>query len=285
MSGYSDKWRHWSVGVMGGTSARPDWASLRVDASDVTPLYHQLKGQIREQSLRLAPETLIPSEKELMDISGVGRATIRRAISDLVQEGVLQTHRGRGTFTARPRIEASLSRPAGFTETMRKLGRSPSTQVVRLERVEAGTDIASHLGVAAGEGVYVIERLRLIDGEPCMIERTHMPERNAPGLIDHDLSSSLYELLSTEYGLVPVSGSESVVAVNADHHLASLLGVPIGSALLATVRVTTTTDGRPFEYTLRHARGDLLAFTVALDSGATLGHRASARPLISGAPG
>ena len=263
------------------TSAQPNWASLRVDTSDVTPLYHQLKGQIRDQSLRLEPETLIPSEKELMDISGVGRATVRRAISDLVQEGVLQTHQGRGTFTARPRIEASLSRLAGFTETMRKLGRSPSTKVLRLERIEAGTDVASHLGVAAGEGVYVIERLRLTDGEPCMVERTHMPERNAPDLLDHDLSSSLYDLLSSEYGLAPVTGSESVVAVNADHHLASLLGVPIASALLATVRMTTTRDGRPFEYTLRHARGDLLAFTVTLDSGATFGHRSSTRPPIS----
>ncbi len=54
---------------------------------------------------------MIPSEKELMELSDVGRATVRRAISDLAQEGFLQTHQGRGTFTARPHIEAALSRP------------------------------------------------------------------------------------------------------------------------------------------------------------------------------
>jgi DNA-binding GntR family transcriptional regulator len=54
---------------------------------------------------------MIPSETELVDLSGVGRATVRRAISDLAQEGFPQTHQGRATFTARPRIEAALSRP------------------------------------------------------------------------------------------------------------------------------------------------------------------------------
>jgi len=267
-----------AAGARGSEAA--NWESLRVDSSDVMPLYHQLKQQIREQARRLEPDTMIPSEKELMDLSGVGRATVRRAISDLVQEGFLQTHQGRGTLTARPRIEAALSRPAGFTETMTRLGRSPSTKVLLLERIEASPDVASHLGVDAGEGIYVIERLRLIDDEPCMVERTHMPERNAPGLIDQDLCCSLYELLASEYGIEPATGSETVVAVNADRHLASVLDVPLASALLATVRVTTTSTGVPFEYTLRHARGDLLAFTVALDSGATLEERSSADQLL-----
>jgi hypothetical protein len=67
--------------------AGADWQSLRVDSSDVMPLYHQLKPQIREQAKRLEPDTMSPSEKELMDLSGVGRATVRRAISDLAREG------------------------------------------------------------------------------------------------------------------------------------------------------------------------------------------------------
>ena len=162
---------------------------------------------------------------------------------------------------------------------MTRLGRSPSTRVLLLERIEAGPDVAAQLGVDAREGVFVIERLRLIDDEPCMVERTHMPERNAPGLIDQDLCCSLYDLLAREYKIEPATGTETVVAVNADRHLASVLGVPLSSALLATVRVTTTADGHPFEYTLRHARGDLLAFTVALDSGATLG--IAHRPTVS----
>ncbi len=279
ISGYSDELGEQMAGRSIGY-ATANWDSLRVDTAAITPLYHQLKEQIREQASRLQPGTLIPSEKELMDLSGVGRVTVRRAISDLVQEGVLETQQGRGTFTVRPRIEASLSRPAGFTETMTKLGRRPSTVVLNVERIEASPDVAQRLGVAVGDGVYVIERLRLIDDEPCMVERTHMPERNAPGLQGHDLGSSLYALLAEEYGLHPASGTETVVAVNADYHLAGLLGVPIASALLATVRVTRTDDGRPYEYTLRHARGDLLAFSVTLTSGTTLGHRSTADPLL-----
>jgi GntR family transcriptional regulator len=260
-----------------------DWGTdLRLDADDVVPLYHQLKERIRAQARRLEPGTLIPSEKELMQLGGVGRATVRKAISDLVQEGVLTTHQGRGTFTAPERIQTSLSRPAGFTETMERLGRRPQTRVLHAERRPALPEVAERLRIAPGDGVYVIERLRLIDGEPCMLERTHMAERLLPGLLGTDLSGSLYAAIAERYGLRPATGIESIVAVNADRHLAHLLGVPIASALLATVRVTETDDGRPLEYTLRHARGDLLAFTVALAAGSSLADRSSAAPLLAG---
>ncbi len=260
-----------------------DWSgALRLDATDVVPLYHQLKARLRSEARRLEPGTLIPSEKELMHLAGVGRATVRKAIADLVQEGVLATRQGRGTFTAPSRIETSLSRPVGFTEAMERLGRRPSTRVLTAERAEAQPDVAERLGLAAGDGVFVIDRLRLIDGEPCMIERTHMAERLLPGLLDVDLSGSLYLAISERYGLRPAAGSESIVAVNADRRLAHLLEVPIASALLATVRTTETDQGVPLEYTLRHARGDLLAFTVVLAAGSTLADRSAATPLLVG---
>ena len=232
-------------------------------------MYHQLKEQIRIAAARLEPGTLIPSEKELMAASGVGRATVRKAIADLVQEGVLSTQQGRGTFTAPRRIETVLERPAGFTETMQRLGRRATTRVLKAERVGAVPDIAAALGIASGDGVFVIERLRLIDDEPCMIERTHMAERLLPGLLEEDLSGSLYGVIASKYGRRPVSGTESIVAVNADRRLAQLLEVPIASALIATIRRTEAAPRVPLEYTLRHARGDLVSFRVTLSSGST----------------
>lgn len=253
---------------------------LRVDPDDVAPLYHQLKEQIRAEAERLEPGTLIPSEKELMAASGVGRATVRKAIADLVQEGVLSTQQGRGTFTARRRIETVLERPAGFTETMERLGRRATTRVLKAERIGANPDIAAALGIGRGEGVFVIERLRLIDDEPCMVERTHMPERLLPGLLECDLSGSLYGVLADRYGRRPVAGTESIVAVNADRHLAQLLDVPIASALIATIRRTDAAPRVPLEYTLRHARGDLVSFRVSLSSGSTFPDLTVPDPLL-----
>lgn len=253
---------------------------LRVDPGAVTPLYHQLKEQLRTAAARLEPGATIPSEKELMQVTGVGRATVRKAIADLVQEGVLYTQQGRGTFTAPRRIETSLERPAGFTETMRRLGRQPSTQVLKAELVRPSSDIAGPLRLDPDDRVYVIERLRLIDEQPCMLERTHMPERLLPDLLEQDLSGSLYELLAVRYQVQPATGTETIVAVNADRHLAQLLAVPIASALIATVRHTQTRANQPLEYTLRHARGDLLSFRVSLSAAATLSDIALPDPLL-----
>jgi GntR family transcriptional regulator len=243
---------------------------LRVDPAAVTPLYYQLKEQLRAVATRMEAGAAIPSEKELMQLTGVGRATVRKAVADLVQEGVLYTQQGRGTFTAPRRIETSLERPAGFTETMRRLGRRPSTQLLKAELAGASAFIAGPLRLEVGAPIYVIERLRLIDDEPCMVERTHMPVGLLPDLLQHDLTTSLYELLAATYQVQPATGTETIVAVNADRHLAQLLGVPIASALIATIRQTRTRADQPLEYTIRHARGDLLSFRVTLSAAATL---------------
>jgi GntR family transcriptional regulator len=272
--GHSDKW---SCRALSTTT----WeARLRVDPADVTPLYYQLKEQIRAAVQRLEPDTLIPSEKELMAATGVGRATVRKAIADLVQEGILSTQQGRGTFTARPRIEATLGRPAGFTETIERLGRRPSTRVLAAERIVAPADMATALGLAPGDGIYVIERLRLVDDEPLMVEKSHMPEQLLPALLDNDLTGSIYTLLADRYGRRPISGTETIAAVNADRHLAQLLGVPIASALIATVRRTEAAPSIPLEYTLRHARGDSVSFRVDLTGSSTFPDIAPPEPLF-----
>ena len=120
-----------------------------------------------------------------MQLAGVSRATARRAIADLAQEGLLVARQGRGTFTAPRRVEAVLGRrPAGFTEAMRRLGRTPSTRVLLAETVRADAGLADRLQVPEGAGVHLVERLRLVDGEPAMVERAHLPADLVPGLLD-----------------------------------------------------------------------------------------------------
>lgn len=237
---------------------------IRLDSNSYVPLYQQLKEQLQAVVRAVEPDVLVPSERELIDITGVGRATVRRAVSDLVQEGVLISRQGRGTFTAPHRVESRLERLAGFSETMLHLGRTPSTDVLEVARASASPHVARDLALQPDANVYVIERLRRIDGDPAMLERCHISTALVPDLDGHDLSGSLYEVLSQEYGVKPVGGVETVFAVNADTRVAKILDVPLGTALLATTRRTQTSNGVPIEYTTRHARGDLCSFRVGL---------------------
>lgn len=246
----------------------PDWLTLlTLEQSSFVPKYVQLADRLRNALQALPEGTTIPSEKELMDLTGVGRATARAAVTELVREGLLVAHRGRGTFKQRARLDTSLARPSGFSESMTALGRKPSSRVLSVSTLPANESIAGRLGVDVGTSLLCVERLRLIDDEPCMLERTHLIAGLVPGLAELDLTDSLYEILRVKYGLAPSRGTESILSLNADAHVAHILGIPIAAAVLATTRVTHTSSGSPVEYTLRHARGDLCSFTVSLDSG------------------
>jgi GntR family transcriptional regulator len=260
-----------------------DWASrVRLEPDSFLPLYHQLKERLRAVAGELEPGTLMPSEKQLMEHATVSRATARKAVSDLVQEGVLYSQQGKGTFVARPRVASSLERPVGFSETMLRLGRVPRTEVLSSSELPASSEVASRLGLAEAAPIFLVERLRYLDDEPCMVERIHVSARLVPGLLERDLGHSFYAILREGWGLAPADGVETIIAMNAEREMARLLGVPIATALLATARTTKTVQGTPLEYTLRHVRGDYCAFTVALNSESALEDASAADPLLIG---
>jgi GntR family transcriptional regulator len=261
-----------------------DWpARLAVDPKAPTPLYHQLRERLRAVAAACAADTLMPTEKALMGYAGVSRATARKAIADLVQEGLLVTRQGSGTYTAPVRVPTELGRrPAGFSETMVRLGRRPSSRVIEAQIVPATAGVAERLGIAEYAPVVELERLRLLDGEPCMLERAHLPAGLVPGLLARDLTGSLYEVLGSAYGLRPAAGSETIIAVNADAHLAQILNVPVAAALIATARTTRTDSDVGLEYTIRHARGDMCSFSVALSDTSVLADYSFADPLLTG---
>src|SRR5712691_3773729 len=108
------------------SSVQVSWPGLlRVSKDLPTPLYYQLRERIREAAEILGPGTRLPSEKEIVELSGVSRQTARKAISDLVHEGLLRSEQGRGTFTSTARVETRLEGPRGFTETIRATGHEP----------------------------------------------------------------------------------------------------------------------------------------------------------------
>ena len=242
------------------------WAQypLRLDPSMPVPLYRQLRDQLRSIVLDLDPGTWMPSESVLMEMARVSRATARKAVAELVNEGLLVSRQGTGTFVSEGKVTAELGRPLGFTESMRKVGRDPSTQVLATEELSANNHLSARLGVAVGALVYSARRVRQCGGQPCMLEESFLPTALVPGLLSHDLSGSLYEILRGAYGLIPTWGTESIGALNADERTSRPLRVRRGSALILTERLTSSQLGVPLEYTRRYARPDLVSFTVEL---------------------
>lgn len=170
-----------------------------VDKRSPIPAYFQLKNIIlqRIRSGEYPEGSLIPSERDLGASYGISRMTVRQALNQLVNEGVLNREKGRGTFVTRTKLEQR--NIMSFSDTVRLKGMVPSTRVLHLSKDEPAEDVRLLLELQPGEKVYVLRRLRLANATPVGIEEDYIPEKLCPGLDNHDLTSSLYSLFKEQY--------------------------------------------------------------------------------------
>lgn len=237
-----------------------------LDKSSPLPYYYQLRELIRDQILSGAwpPGSQLPTEAEMLQAFDVSRTTVRQALAELENEGLIRKERGRGTFVAEPKIrERLVERLTGFYEDMVAQGLQPETHVLAQGRVRALRSVATMLEVEPDTPLIRIERLRKVNGEPIQLVVTFIPEALCPGLLTEDLEGqSLYALLERKYNLKLARGRRFIEAVAATETEAMLLGVRPGSPLLYLRSVTYMEDGRPLEYYEAKHRGDRSRFEV-----------------------
>lgn len=237
-----------------------------LDKRHPLPMYYQLKELIREKIAagEWQPGDLIPSERELSERYSISRMTVRQALTELANDGLLHRDQGRGTFVARPKIRERLSRLTSFTEDMRARGKQASAQVLRLEMVPAGAKVADALQIEFAQPVALIKRLRLADAEPVGIECCHLSFEGCETVLQEDLSGSLYELLGKRFGLVPIWAQEELEAGVCGPREAQTLGMQRGEPVLLIRRWTFDQDQRPIEYVESVYRGDKYVLSVEL---------------------
>ncbi|MEW6523002.1 MAG: GntR family transcriptional regulator [Bacillota bacterium] len=232
-----------------------------------TPLYYQIKeiikGDITEG--RLQPQDQLPSETELVREYGVSRMTVRQAILELVNEGLLYRKRGKGTFVARPKITQGLYGLTSFTEDMEKRGLKPSGKVLALATVALGKDVAGLLGIEPGAPAVRLERLRLADDQPMALEISHLPLPRFEWILSEDLTGrSLYRLLREEHGVEFERARQTIEVVVATRYEAGVLEVNIGAPLLKMERVAYDRKGEPVEAVKSTYRADRYKFVMDL---------------------
>ncbi|MDR6414830.1 GntR family transcriptional regulator [Pseudarthrobacter sulfonivorans] len=198
--------------------------------------------QLRVIILKLVKEELepgarLPSERTLMDSYGVSRITVRAAIGRLVNEGHLVRVPAKGTFVADSPVQSTLHL-ASFTQEMEAMGHVPSTVVLVAEAADAPDAIVEALGLGQGSEAIHLRRLRLADGRPVSVDDAWYNPDYAGGLLDIDLTGSVYRALAAQFGYQIDRARQSVRSEGAPADVGALLGTGTGAPVLVFDRVS-----------------------------------------------
>lgn len=238
------------------------------ESAESGPLYLKLRGRVARaisDGLLVGGDAL-PSERDIAEIADVSRVTVRKAVQDLVREGILVQRHGSGTFVSKPatRVEQPLSRLTSFTEDMSRRGWNAHSQWLEKGLFSPSPEEIVALGLAPGDQVVRIGRLRIADDLPLAIERASISSRMLPD--PESVQTSLYAALEMN-SYRPVRAIQRISAANLGEEDAAHLQVEPGDAGLRIERISYLESGRVVEFTRSVYRGDAYDFVAELTIG------------------
>src|SRR5215467_15738388 len=162
---------------------RPSVPAPWIDKNSPIPMYYQIMNQLRERIAagEYTVNDALPPERELVEAYQVSRMTIRQAILELVNEGILVRRKGIGTFVAPPKLEQRLNSLTSFTEDMAQRGMKAGSRIISFKEMSPDPTLRKTLGLSAEEKVFECVRLRLADEDPMALETTSLVASICPG--------------------------------------------------------------------------------------------------------
>ena len=221
-----------------------------------------INAQIQEN--RLKPYDRLPSEKELCEQWQASRSTVRKAMDQLTDRGKIFRVPGKGSFVSFPKISHQTSQILSFTEKMKAQGLDVETKLILKEIIEPSEEIASALKLTKPSRALMIQRLRIVKGEPMALQTAYMPATICGDLMKEDLESKSLNRLFREKCNIRLSRSDIwVEAPIISKKEQKLLGNPRVPLFLAVVGVTFDQHNKPVRFSRGVFRGDRVRLKIS----------------------
>ncbi len=212
------------------------------------PRYHQIAQTLRERiaTSGQGPGERLDNQRSLAREFGVTLMTLRQALDLLERDGLIARRHGLGTFVARPAIDYDILQLRALAGDLSALGEDVATRFLRSRFEPADRRVAEALGLAEHAEVFVLERLRLVDGEPVSFQASYLPAALGAEVSRADLAvTPLRQVLTFKLGIEITAARETVSAVPLDRRAARELGCRPGIAAFRSDRVSVGADGHP----------------------------------------
>lgn len=230
-----------------------------------TTLYEQMMQHLRVAICtgQYVPGQRLPSEIELCKQFGVSRITARRAVQELVNEGLLERKQGKGTFVGYPKIAIKVMALDGFQGFSRMREGNSYVRVLRKEQRGATAREAMMLGIEPGAPVYALTRLLEVDKVPICLDRSVIDVNRLPGFLDLiEDNVSTYEMMATRYGRNNMKVTKEITATLARPDEAQHLRCNIGETLFLVAKTTYDKDGLPNHCSFNLMCADRVKMTI-----------------------
>ena len=236
---------------------------IGVDKQSLLPLHLQIRNILKVEIQNGDYADKIPPEFELMERFEVSRSTVRQAIANLVDDGVLEKKQGIGTFIASRPIEEWLGNLSSFIDIVSGMGLIPSIKVLNQGLAEQPKEVAETLGV---DQFFFIHRLRLADDIPLVVEKQYYPVKLGLELAKHDLNNaSTYDILESKLGQVLWDARQLITCTAPTLEEKSLLKLDSGvCCAILSERFVNNQNGELIEYERSIYRADMYAFNIKL---------------------
>ena len=253
------------VALVEGTNAMQDHG---VKLNTHSPLYNQIKDILKVRILEgvYQPNQQMPSETELLTKFGVSRITIRQALGELQNEGLIFRVHGKGTFVSRPRAFQDLGSLQGFGAAMRRMGYETHSKVISIRTIKPPQHVQEKLKLAPNVKVTELQRLRFLNREPISIDISYLPAQIGAKLVKEDLANKdVFTILENNLQLTLGYADLQISSTIVKESMTSQLRVDPGSPILFIERIIHTSDGTPLEYEQLYYRGDAFQYKMRVD--------------------
>lgn len=231
------------------------------------PKYEEIANILRDRIKRgiYPPDSLLPNQTDLVEEFSVSRMTIKKAITILSMEGLIYSRRGSGTKVLNHSFWENDTSPFnvyhGLSKDMQQAHRKLTSEIIHFSVTFPSKNVQEKLAIEEQHPVYKIIRLRVLEGEPYVIEHTYMPTDLVPGLTDEILKQSIYDYLG-DLGIQFAGAFRNIQAAKSDEYDQKYLNCAIDDPVLEVEQVVYLENGRPIEYSRSRNRYDQRGYSL-----------------------